>query len=267
MFLSKKSFKKVLLMTGCYFFLGSISLIASYVFNNMGVPSGFLTVLGIIMYFLCVPVYFWGRYAEGKGIFLNTGNNLVRNELNPVAFIKKYELLKNSSDLVVNKPSFEVLQLLLCAYDCLGDRENALAVVDEMIAVATEKKKARAKLLKSSHLFSYGAIEEAEALFQEVQKQKLDIISKGLVDTIFKTDRAKARGDYKTVEMYNINLLQRGFPKLDNLSKLIVNYALAEVYEKQNEPEKALEHYKYCAIHGGETAMKKSAIEKLEGRA
>lgn len=54
-----------------------------------------------------------------------------------------------------------------------------------MILFASEKK-AFANLFKVSLLFSYDKKEEAEALFNKTQKQKLDIISKSLIDGILK---------------------------------------------------------------------------------
>ena len=207
---------------------------------------------------------FWGRYAEGKGNLVNLGNKLVRNELKPAEFIKHYEFLRNSNDLIICKPDIEILQLIAIAYDSLDDRENVLATVDEMIDIANDKKKAFVNLIKCSFLFSYEYIEEAELLFNEVQKQKLDFMCNGLADAILKSDRAMAMGDYKTVEAYNLQLLERTFPKLDNLGKLITNYKLGEVYEKLQDSSKAATYYQYCADFGGETAIKKSAIEKLK---
>lgn len=85
-----------------------------------------------------------------------------------------------------------------------------------------------------------------------------------MVDSILKSDRAMILGDYKTVELYNLELLERSFPKLDNLGKLIVNYKLGEVYEKQGEIKKALARYEYCAENGGDTAIKTSASREIE---
>jgi hypothetical protein len=62
-------------------------------------------------------------------------------------------------------------------------------------------------------------------------------------------------------------LLERSFPKLDNLGKLIVNYKLGEVYEKLGETEEAIARYEYCAENGGETAIRtaaSTAIIKLQ---
>lgn len=263
MFLTKKSFKKILAMTICYFLLGSISITLWAVFNSIGIYENSLLILGIILYLLCVPVFSFGRYAEGKGKLINLGNKLVRNELKPSEFLNEYVTLKNSNDLIVKKPSIEVLQLVATAYDLLEQKDNALATVDEMILIASEKKKTFAKLFKVSLMFSYDNKEEAEILFNETQKQKLDIISKSLVDGILKNDRAMAIGDYKTVEMYNLTMLQQTFPRLDNLGKLVVRYRLGEVYEKLYETDKAFTYYKYCADFGGETAIKTAAIEKL----
>ena len=264
MFLTKKSFRKILIMAICYFLLGSISIFLWFVFNSMGINENFLLFLGIVVYWLCILIVFWGLYAEGKGKLINLGNKLVRNELKPAEFIEQYESLKDSNDLVIKKPGIETLQLLAIAYDSLDDRKNALATVDEMIDIANDKKKAFVNLIKCSFLFSYEYFEEAELLFNEVQKQKLNIMCDGLADAILKSDRAMDIGDYKTVEAYNLQLLERSFPKLDNLGKLVTNYKLGEVYEKLQDSSKAATYYQYCADFGGETAIKKSAIEKLK---
>lgn len=264
MFLTKKSFRKILIMAICYFLLGSISIALWAAFNSMGVNENFLLILGIIVYLLCGLIIFWGRYAEGKGKLINLGNKLVRIELKPSEFLSEYETLKNSNDLIIKKPSIVVLQLVAVSYDSLDDREKALETVDEMILVASKKKKAFANLFKVSLMFSYDKKEDAEVLFNEMQKQKLDIISKSLVDAILKSDRAMAMGDYKTVEMYNLTMLQQTFPKLDNLGKLVVHYKLGEVYEKLQEIDKAITYYRYCVDFGGKTAIKTSAIKKLQ---
>lgn len=264
MFLTKKSFRKILIMAICYFILGCICITFAILFTNMGIDSTFLFTLGVIVYALNVLMIFCGRYAESKGKLINLGNKLVRNELQPAKFIKHYEFLNKSDDLIIKKPSIEVLQLVAVAYDSLDDRENALLIADEMIDVASKKKKAFANLLKTSLLFSYNKEGEAEELFNEMQKQKLDIKSTGLVDAILKSERAMVMGDYKTVENYSLRMLERSFPKLDNLGKLVVHYELGEVYEKLEDNSKAIIHYQYCADFGGETAIKTSAIEKLQ---
>lgn len=263
MFLSKKSFIKILILTIGYFLLGSICIILSFLFYAMGVPAESLFALGIIIYILCVLMFFCGRYAEGKGKLINLGNKLVRKELRPAEFIDRYLSFKNASDLVIQKPDVDVLALVATAYDCLHDQENALATVDEMVAVASEKKRAYANLLKASFLFAYGKKDEAEKLFNETQKMKLNMMSKALADVVMKGDRAMAMGDYKTVEIYHLQLLEQRFPKHDPLAKLIIHHVLAEVYEKMRDHEKAVYYYQYCATHGGETAMKNSAIERL----
>lgn len=264
MFLTKKGLFKILIMAICYFILGSIAIFVWAVFKSMGIQENFLLILGIIAYSLCVPLIFWGRYAEGKGKLINSGMQLVRKELKPADFIRQYETLKNTKELVINKPSIEALQLVALAYDLLDDKEAALATVDEMIDTAGDKKKTFAKLVKASFLFSYERKEEAERLFEAAQKQKLDFMSQSLADAILKSDRAMAMGDYKTVEAYNLQALQRSFPKLDNLGKLIVHFKLGEVYEKLQDGEKAVTYYRYCVAHGGETAITKTAGEKLQ---
>ena len=264
MFLTKKSFRKILIMVICYFLLGSIFVALWAVFNIMAIEENFLLILGIILYFFCVPIFFLGRYTEGEGKLINLGNKLIRKELKPAEFIKHYEVLKNSDDLVIKKPSFDVLRVALIAYDLLEDREKTLATVDEMIKIASDKKQNLAKILKSALLFSYGEIQEADILFNDIQKQKLNIVCSGLVDIVLKSDRAMAMGDYKTVEAYHLKTLSRSFPKLDKVDLLVSNYQLGKVYEKLQNTDKAIEHYQYCANFGGETAIKIYAVEKLK---
>ena len=249
MFLTRKGLRKVWVMTILYVMLGSMCILLSLFLSALGDDSNFLLVLGVIVYLL-----------------INTGNKLVRREWRPAAFIAEYDRLRNAKDLVINKPSIEVLQLVAIAYDALDDSENCLKTVEEMIRIADDKKKAYVNLLKASFLFSYGRIEEAEIIFNDTKKQKLDILSTAMADTILKGDRAMAMGDYKTVEAHRLEQLEHSFPKLDNLGKLVVHYQLGEVYEKCQDVENAIAHYQYCVTNGGETAIKasaKAAIERL----
>ncbi len=253
-----------MLMAGCYVLLGSLCVVLSLVFQHMGFPGNFLLIIGIVLYVLCIPMVLWGRFAEGKGIVIGLGNKLVRQELKPAEFLREYEKVKNASDLVVNKPSVELLQPVMIAYDILGDRENALATANQMIALSQGTKKTLATLFKTSLLFSYGQTEEAEALFAEAQKQKLNFMCNVLVDAIMRGDRAMAIGDYATAETHLVKLLETTRPKPDALTKLLAHYQLGEVYEKTGNHEKAMEHFGYCAECGGETAVRTSAIEKLQ---
>ena len=267
MFLTKKGFWKIVLMVFFYFAIGSFCIAAGGILTALDVGAVFLFALGAFCYIACPIIIVWGRYAEGKGGLINLGNKFVRNELRPYEFIKEYQRQKNSTDLVVNKPSFEILQLLVSAYDSLDDRENCLSTIEEMIRLASEKKKPLAKLIKCSFLFSCDRIDEAEAIFTEIQTSKQTFICQALMDAIFKSDRAMAMGDYKTVEVYHFKMLSQTFPKPDNLSKLIHHYKLGEVYEKLQNYEKAIPYYKYCIDNGGETAIKeyaKSALQRIQ---
>lgn len=264
MLLTKKGLTKIIIMAVCYFILGSSCVITGIFFANMGSDDGVLFLLGAVTYILGVLFAFLGRYAEGKGKLINLGNKLVRNELKPAEFIKAYTLLRNSDDLVICKPGVEILQLLAVAYNSLDDTQACLAAVEEMIASADEKKKTYAALCKASFLFDCGKTQEAELLFAQAQTGKLDLMSAALADVILKSDRAMAMGDYKVAEMYNLKMLAQAFPKPDNLSILIVHYNLGEIYEKTRQMEKAIFHYQYCADHGGETAIKRSAAQKLQ---
>ena len=264
MYLTIKGFIKTLIFAVVYFLLGSICIVLSFLFNSIGVPASELLIIGIIAYLLGVPMVFSVLYTECKGTLINLGNKLVRKELKPAEFLRHYESMKESNAYIIEKPSIDVLQLVAVAYDLMDEKEKKLAIVDEMIAIASEKKKSYAYLVKCSFLFSCGKIEEADLLFNEVQKQKLDFMSRSLADAIIKSDRAMAMGDYKIVEAYYLNMLECSFPKLDNLGKLIAHYTLGVVYEKLQDNSNAIVHYQYCAEYGGETGIRRSAIERLE---
>ena len=263
MFLTKKSVVKIALMTMLYFLLGSLSFSSGINFDSLGEPRPELFIIGAVVYALCPLIVLWGCYVEGTAKMLNRYNKLVGKQLKPAEFIKEYEDLKASPELVVCKPGYNLLGCLCAAYECLNEHERALEIVDEVISVAG-KKKSRAMLLKVSLLFSCGKTEEAESLFDEIKQMKLDLISQGLVDMIRKGDRAMAIGDYKTVVDFNLVRLEQKFPKLNNLGNLALRYTLAEAYEKLGDTENAVTYYHYCAEHGGETAYKATAASALE---
>lgn len=267
MFLTKKGFWKILIVVICYFVLGSFCILMGAALAVLNAGPELLFILGAICYAFCPLIAVWGRYVEGQAKTINLGRKLVRNELKPSTFIEEYKRLRNATDLVINKPSFEVLQLVVVAYDALGDRKNCLSAIDEMIAVAGEKRKTFARLIKSSFLFDYNMVDEAEVLFEEACRSRRDLMSQALIDGILKNDRAMARGDYKAVELHNLKMLTQTIPKLDNLSKLVIHFRLGEVYEKLQDNEQAISYYQYCVDHGGETAIKeaaKSALEKIQ---
>ncbi len=264
MLLTKKAFIKALVMAICYFLIGCFSFGAATLGSITGEPNKFMWILGIIMCFMSIPVYFLGRVSEGKAKIVKQGIKLVRNQLKPAEFIDYYENLKNSEDLVVNKPCLEVLQMVATAYESLNDKENEMLTINEMIKIASGKKKNVAYIWKCSCLYDIGNFQEAELIFNEIQKQKLNFIEIPLVDAVLKSDRAFAMEDYKTVEAYNLKALEQTFPKPDNLAKLLYNYKLGEVYEKLGEKEKTIFHFQYCVDNGGETAIRKSAMEKIQ---
>ena len=267
MFLTKKGLWSVLIMAICYFIVGSFCFATGTALAASDAKSGLLFGLGVFSYVCCLLRIVFGILSEGTGKILYSANKLIRTELKPSEFIQVYQGLRSRTDQVVNKPGIEVLQLVTVAYYLLGDRENCLSAVDEMIAAASEKKKALAKLSKASFLFSYNMNEEAEALFAEARASKQSSMCQALADGILKSDRAIAMGDYKTAEAYNLKMLAQTFPKQDNLSKLVRHFTLGEIYEKSKNYEKAIPHYTYCVEYGGETAIKEkaeSALEKMQ---
>lgn len=264
MFLNEKGLLKALLVTAEYFVLGCFCIVCNFILSWLGAFSTFLLVLGIVVILLCPLIFLYGRYVEGKAIHINKANKLVRKQLKPAEFLKYYNSLKNNDSLIINKPSFEILYFVYCANDVLNGSISNDTVVDEMIEAANDKKKNFAQLIKVSHLYSCGRIEQADSLLYEIQKQKLDTRCNLLIDGILKVDRAKVMRDYRIAEVYLLNALNRSFPKPDNLSKLIYNYSLGEVYEGLNDTKKAIQYFEYCSKFGGETAIKSVSAEKVK---
>lgn len=264
MFLTKKSIFKIAFLVVMYFLVGSISIAMGVYFNTQGINKSSLFIIGIVLYLLCPLFVLWGRYAEGMGKIGGKYIGVLRKGLRPAEFIKEYEDLMSSSDLVVCKPSLEALLFVAIAYDCLGEYDMAVSYAKEALAAAPEKKKTKATLSLVSFLYSCGRTDEAESLFDEVQKGKLDFSSQAFADMIRKTDRAMAIGDYKTAISAELARLEQKFPKLDNLAQLVISHTLAVAYEKLGDTENAVAYYRYCAEHGGETAMRSSAKAALE---
>lgn len=263
MILTKKSLWKIILLTAGYFVLGSLCIALAILCAVLQLDSK-IFYLGILLYLLCPLIAWWGIYAEGKAKWINLGNKLVMQKLDPAEFIKQYQTLISAHDLIVCKPSVEILQFVIIAYDALNEQERCIAAVDEMIAIAPAKQKTFAMLNKASVLFSYERTDEAEAIFTEARAAKKDLVCQNLTDVLLKSDRAMAMGDYKTAEDYNLRLLAQKFPKPNPLMVLISHFSLGKIYEKLQEPEKAILHYQYCAEHGGKTAMKIMAATALE---
>ena len=141
MFLSTKGFWKIRIMAICYFILGAFLIVIASICALIGLEYKLALILGIFMFLMIAPIICFGRYVEGKGKLINMGNKLVRNDLKPAEFINEYNTLKNSTNLMINKPSFEVLHLLAVAYESLRDYENTITIVNEMIEIAPKKKK------------------------------------------------------------------------------------------------------------------------------
>ena len=264
LFLTKKARKKSLIYLGLFIALGCAALIVAGIFSLMLIKSTELIIIGVISLVLGVVVYFSGRYTEGKGKLLINGNKLINNELRPAEFIRAYEEARDCPDNVVSKPDFDILSLVTAAYGSLDENEKALETIEQMIAAVPEKKKAHAQLLKAAVLFDMGKTEEAEELFNRVQSEKLNLITKGMADTILKSDRARAMGDYKTAENYYNQVLTRTFPKNTPLSLVATHYNLADIYCRTDRTCEAKTHLEYCVQNGGETAIKKDAEEKLK---
>ena len=264
MLLTKRALWRIAAVAILYFLLGGGCVAVGILFLFLEIDAVPLFILGAIAWAMCPLSVLWGRYAEGKGKLIHTGNRLVRNELKPREFIRQYEACRRDPTLAVCKPDVDTLNLVFVAYDTLNDREGCLSTMDEMLCVSSEKRRVTVELLKVSYLFSQGEKEEAEVLFSSLRTQRLDAMSNLLADNILKSDRASAMGDYKTAEAHYLKLLSQTFPKLDPLGLLIVHCKLGETYERMGARATAMEHYRYCVENCGETAIGVSARAALE---
>lgn len=264
MFLTRKALKKIRLLSGAYFVMGLLCLLISGMIASFGIESKFLIILGIICFPLGLFSRITGRYAEGKGSLLNSGNKLIYKDLRPAEFIHLYEEKRDSSENVVSTPDFDVLRLVTAAYDALGDTEHELETIEEMLSIASEKKKPLANLLKASVLYSIGRLEEAERLFSQVQNEKMNMEAKMMSEIILKSDRAMALGDYATAEIFNKQMLQQSFPKNTPFSLLYIHFSLAKIYCRTERIQEAKVHCRYCVENGGETAIKSEAANLLK---
>ncbi len=243
--------------------MGVLWLVAFFAIEIYTGTSVF-AVLAVACFALGLFSYLTGRYSEGKGDLINHGNKLVLRELKPAEFIRLYEQARDCPENVVSKPDFDVLQLLLAAYDSLGQTEREFEVVEQMSSIASKKIPNRVKVIRLSLLYSTGKIDEAEELYKDALNSKMDMISIAMLDDVTKSDRARALGDFTVVEAYQKKRLVSTFPKATPLALVYSRYILAEIYLKTDRKDAAKEHLEYCAQNGGETKIRLDAIEALK---
>lgn len=258
MYINKKSLTKIWLLVGAYLALGTFSFLISILFAILEIEGNFHIIAGCFCLAVAPLTYAIGRYAEGKGKLINSGNRLIFHQLRPAEFVRLYNEKRDDPSNVFSKPDFDVLQLLVAAYDALGETERALDAVEQMLTISPEKKLVRAKLLKCGLLFDIGRSEEADTIYRDVISRKLDMMSKYFSDVVMKSDRALALGDDTTAEaFYRQALTQKSTP----LSILYAHYHLAGICYRTNRIEEAEEHRNYCIQKGGETVIQQKAAK------
>lgn len=264
MFLTRKALKKVKLLVGVYCGLGALCFIVSIIFVYFHIETAFLAVMGAIALFLGVIFNKFGRYAEGKGKLHNLGNKLVFHQLCPAEFVRIYEEKRDCPDNVVSKPDFDVLKMLVTAYDAMGKTDEELEILDQMLSISVGGRQAQAKLLKSSVLFDIGKTEEAEQLYSEVLNGEMDLITKSLLENVMKTDRAIALGDFTTAEAYLKSLIANPRYNKRPLTALYLRMDLGKIYCKTNRFKEAKACLEYCIQNSGETNVKTEAEKMMK---
>lgn len=239
--------------------LSSLCFFIGILFAFLGIEGNFHIIVGCFCLGAAPLFYAWGRYAEGKGKLLNKANQLIFHTLKPAEYIKLYEQKRDDPTNVIARPDYQVLQMLVAAYDALEEHDQALSTMDQALAVAPTKHRNRALITKCALLFNYGRFEEAEALYRELSTKELDVMSKTLMDAVIKSDRAMLLGDDTTAEAYYRQSMTRSFPKPTPLSLLYGHYHLARICERTGRHEEALEHLNYCIENGGETGTQRKA--------
>ena len=139
MFLTRKALKKIRLLIGTYFALGALSFVIAVIFKLFSIENKFIIILGFVCFLLGVFFGKIGRYSEGKGKLINIGNKLVNHQLRPAEFIHLYEEKRDSSENVVSKPDFDVLILVVTAYDA-WEIPNELETLEKCFPLLPRKK-------------------------------------------------------------------------------------------------------------------------------
>jgi len=263
MFLTRKTMKKINGLTAAFCIIGGVSLVAAVIFTFLGAESWELVRLGLLTLFLGLVLRRFMQYGEGKAKLIASANVLVAPKLFPGHCIHLYEEKRNDPDNVIAKPDFEVLLMLVAAYDTMGDASNALAAVEQMVSIAPERKKAYSMLLKASLLYANGRIAEADQLYAEALQQKMDMAARATADLVLKSDKAMAIGDYATAEAFFRQLLERRFPKNPPLSVLTAKFALGKICAATGRADEAGPYFTYCVRNGGQTSMQREAEQLL----
>lgn len=259
MYINKKSLVRIWLLVGAYLALAIFCLFIEIFYAVFEIDGNLHVIVGCFCLVAAPLFYAWGRYAEGKGKLLNQGNKLIYHQLKPAEFIHLYEEKKDDPSNVVSKPDYQVLLMLIAAYDALDDHDLALATMEQAIAIVPKKHFNKALITKCDLLFNYGRLDEGESLYKELSDQELDAISKIMLDAVMKSDRAMLLGDDTTAEAYYRQAMTRSFPKPTPLSLLYAHYHLARICFKTNRREEAEEHRRYCIEKGGETGAQQQA--------
>lgn len=262
MFLTKKQLF-ICIFIPCILALFSFStLVFSLLCAIFDTTDLFLIFLSFFEMFLSIVLYFSFKYRLGTNDLIAKGYKFIKKELCPAEYIKLYKIKRYNPANVICKPNFNVLHLLMLAYNSLNDNENSLKTADELISIAPKSKVNSAILLKASILFSIGNINEAERLMSQIDISKMNFKTKFLYDSVLKFDRAMAYKDYKTAEMNYLQILQKT-NKLQPLDKLYAHHSLAIIYYNTEQFSKAVPHYSYCANNGGQTAIRTDAVKML----
>lgn len=262
MFLNKKSLTKIRLLTGAYLVLSASCFLIAILFSAWQIEYKSHIFLGCLSLALMPIFYKIGHFSEGKGKLITKGNQLICHQLRPAEFVRLYEEKRDDPTNVIAKPDYDVLRLLLTAYDALEDTDSALEIIDQMIQIAPAKKVHETMLLKASLLFSIkNRTQEAEAIYTDVVSAELGMLGKVLADAVMKSDRAMAFGDDATAEIFLKQSLTQKFPKPTPMSRLSAHYHLAGICYRANRLEEAEAHRKYCIENGGQTGIQAKAVK------
>ena len=264
MFLTKKELTKIRLSTIAYFALGVLCYLLVYYFDCPDILTYLVRLLGHICIGFGVVLALSGRYGQGTGTLIQSANKLIMQELRPADFIRLYEEKSSCPDNVIAKPSFDTLNMMVLAYDALGDSDRALSILEQMLSFPSEKNWLIANTMKAAVLYDAGRIEEGEAIYTEIIKVKKNWYAKMLIDALTRADRAMAIGDYATAEAYYEEVQTKKFPKQTPYTTLSRYFNLAKIYSMTNRIDKARIYLDYCIENGGQTGIKTEAAEKLK---
>ena len=265
MFLSKNAVTKTVVTSVMFLIIGALFIGLSVFLSAGGQKYAPSLIAGIVFCSLAVINALVGIYSEGITKVFARGCKLVRDELDPEAFIAYYNGVSRSAN-AVSRPTYDISELLLTAYELSGNMRGKQAQLAHMRSALKPKYLPRITVLEACRAYDDGDADEGDRLLSLAgKKYPPSVTVSTMIDIAGKTSAALCRGDLKTAESYYNGVLNgSGIMKPDNAARLMAHWELFRISEQNGDTEKALEHLRFCAENGGRTAIRSKALSLLK---